>query len=185
MKILLFGVSNVGKTTIGRLLAEKIGFGFFDLDDEVTNRLGMTLEEFVNMADLRWRDQKRGNIIEEILQLDEDLVFSITPISYPGSFRKRICADDVLSVELYDTPENIFSRLVFSDENDNIYTDDQYKNAHKDYYLMAIQDDIEWYGRIYKDMGIHDRVFIDNDLPEDVVNRIISRYSLSVKNAGS
>lgn len=31
MKILLFGVSNVGKTTIGKLLAEKIKFSFYDL----------------------------------------------------------------------------------------------------------------------------------------------------------
>lgn len=63
MKILLFGVSNVGKTTIGKLLSGRIGFDYFDLDDEVKSRLGMTLEQFVNTADLRWRDQKRGNII--------------------------------------------------------------------------------------------------------------------------
>ena len=63
MKILLFGVSNVGKTTIGKLLAERIGFGFCDLDDEVKSHLGMTLEKFVNTADIKWRDQKRGSII--------------------------------------------------------------------------------------------------------------------------
>ena len=127
MKILLFGVSNVGKTTIGRLLAEQISFSFYDLDDEVTTRMGMTPEEFVNTADLRWRDQKRGNIIKEILRLDEDLVFAVTPISYPDNFQKRICAEDILSIELYDTPENIFSRLVFSDENDHIYTEAGWK----------------------------------------------------------
>ena len=127
MKILLFGVSNAGKTTIGRLLAEQISFSFYDLDDEVKTRMGMTPEEFINMGDLRWRDQKRGNIIKEILRLDEDLVFAVTPISYPDNFQKRICAEDILSIELYDTPENIFSRLVFSDENDHIYTEAGWK----------------------------------------------------------
>ncbi len=33
--ILIFGVSNVGKTTAGALLAEKLGVPFFDLDAEV------------------------------------------------------------------------------------------------------------------------------------------------------
>lgn len=40
------------------------------------------------------------------------------------------------------TPENIFKRLVFSDENDVIYKDDDYKNAHKDHYLADIQEDL-------------------------------------------
>ena len=113
MKILLFGVSNVGKTTIGKLLAERIGFVFYDLDDEVKSHLGMTLEQFVGTADLKWRDQKRGSIIKKILKLEEDVVFSISPIAYPDNFQKRIIEDDILLIELYDSPENIFSRLVF------------------------------------------------------------------------
>lgn len=34
MKILLFGVTNVGKSTVGALLAEKMNFSFYDLDEE-------------------------------------------------------------------------------------------------------------------------------------------------------
>ena len=49
-------------------------------------------------------------------------------------------ADDIIAIELCDTAENIFSGLVFSDENDVIYTDDLYKNEHKDHYLKEIQD---------------------------------------------
>lgn len=67
MKILLFGVSNVGKTTIGKLLAEKIKFSFYDLDEEIKKYYGMTLEEFVHTENLRWRDQKRGHIIKKFL----------------------------------------------------------------------------------------------------------------------
>ena len=53
MKILLFGVSNVGKTTIGKLLAEKIKFSFYDLDDEIKKYYGITLEEFLHTENLR------------------------------------------------------------------------------------------------------------------------------------
>ena len=94
-------------------------------------------------------------------------------------------ADDILAIELCDTAENIFSRLVFSDENNVIYTDDLYKNEHKDHYLREIQDDLDWYGKIYQSIGIRNRLFIDNDPPSKVVDRIITEYALSVKNAGS
>ncbi len=52
--------------------------------------------------------------------MEEDVVFAISPISYIENFRTSIISDDNLLIELYDTPENIFSRLVFSDENDEI-----------------------------------------------------------------
>ena len=73
MKILLFGVSNVGKTTTGMLLAERLGFTFCDIDEEVKKCMDMTLEEFVHTADLRWRDQKRGRIIKELIKSEENL----------------------------------------------------------------------------------------------------------------
>ena len=38
-KILLFGVSYVGKSTIGKMLADHLGIDFFNLDDEVLKML--------------------------------------------------------------------------------------------------------------------------------------------------
>lgn len=39
MKICLFGISNVGKTTVGKLLAERLDIKFVDLDEEVKKPL--------------------------------------------------------------------------------------------------------------------------------------------------
>ena len=39
MKICLFGVSNVGKTTVGKLLAERLDIKFVDVDEEVKKPL--------------------------------------------------------------------------------------------------------------------------------------------------
>ena len=178
MKICLLGVSNVGKTTVGKLLAERLDIKFVDLDEEVKNRLKISLEEFVNTENLRWRDQKRGSIIKKIIKMEEDVVFAISPISYIENFKTSIISDDNLLIELYDTPENIFSRLIFSDENDEIYTDDNYKNANKDYYMKEIQADLDWYGMVNAKIGIHNRVFVNNKSPEEVVDRIITKYNL-------
>lgn len=96
MKICLFGISNVGKTTVGKLLAERLDIKFVDLDEEVKNRLKIFLEEFVNTENLRWRDQKRGSIIKKVIETEEDLVFAISPISIlktlkQALFRMIIC----------------------------------------------------------------------------------------------
>lgn len=93
MKILLFGISNVGKTTIGTMLAKQLGYSFYDLDEEVKKEFKMTLEEFVHTENLRWRDQKRGRIIKKILAQKENMVFVISPISYTDNFGKQ-CTDE-------------------------------------------------------------------------------------------
>lgn len=58
LTILLFGVSNVGKTTVGKILADKLKYIFWDLDDEVKRFYNTTLEEFVHAGTLALRDQK-------------------------------------------------------------------------------------------------------------------------------
>ena len=178
MKILLFGVSNVGKTTIGKLLAEELRFEFYDLDAEVKMRTGMTIEEFVKSGTLEERDRKRGEIIKDIIERDGNLVFSVTPISFPDSFRKELAnRKDLILIELYDTAYHIFQRLVFSDENDNMYFDDKYKNQHRTHYLREISEDLKYYGRIYSLLGTR-RFNINNDSPERSVQRLIEEFEL-------
>lgn len=51
MKLLIWGISNVGKTTIGKNLAKKINYIFYDIDDEIIKMYGsidLFQEEFPN-----------------------------------------------------------------------------------------------------------------------------------------
>ena len=179
MKILLFGISNVGKTAIGTILAKELEYSFYDLDEEVKKEFQMTLEEFVHTENLRWRDQKRGRIIKKIISKEENMFFVISPISYTDNFGKRITEDDILSIELVDTLANIFDRLVFSDIDDTIYKDDDYKNQRRDYYMSDIKADLEWYGNVYSKIGIKNRFEMNNDSPKTAVKRLIKEYGLS------
>lgn len=45
MKVLLFGISSVGKTTVGRLLAERLSYTFYDLDEEVVKYSSMSIDK--------------------------------------------------------------------------------------------------------------------------------------------
>ena len=82
-------------------------------------------------------------------------------------------------IELLDSAKNIFDRLAFSDENDNIYRDDAYKNKHKDYYLREIQDDLAWYGSIFSD--IQNKFDMDGRDPAHVAEALIQEYHLNGK----
>ena len=176
MNILIFGVTNVGKTTIGKIIAEKLQIDFYDLDEEIKSKYQTTLEVFVNTGTLEERDKKRGSVIRSLLKKKENKVIAISPMSYPEYFEKYIRREDVKAIELKDTAENIFERLVFSDENDCIYTDNEYKNAHKNYYLNEITQDLLWYGKIYK--NVMNKYSIDNQLPDMAAENIIHKFCL-------
>ena len=88
-----------------------------------------------------------------------------------------ISNDSTLSIELQDSVENIFKRLVFSDENDVIYKDDEYKNEHKDYYMEDIIEDQKWYGSIYA--SFCHSFDMNGDSPEESARRIISEFNIT------
>lgn len=176
MTILLFGVSNVGKTVIGEKLAQCLGYVFYDLDEEVKKYYDTTLEEFVKMGSINERDKKRGLVISKIMESPVDKIIAITPIYYSSNFNKHILEIDVLAIELQDLPENIFQRLVFSDENDEIYKDDEYKNLHRKHYISEIKKDQTCYKRSFS--KVENKFHINNDSVEVVIERIIKKYDL-------
>lgn len=177
MTILLFGISNVGKSTVGELIAHKLNFDFYDLDDEIRKKYSITLEEFVSTGSLQERDQKRCRLLRTLVKKSGNKVIAVTPLSYAGALVPIISSSEVFSIKLTDTPENIFARLVFSDENDAIYRDDDYKNAHKDHYLNEIQKDLAWYGSVYQ--NITNKFFINGKTPTEVTEEIIHLYHLA------
>ncbi len=98
MNVLLFGVSNVGKTTTGRLLAKKLAYDFYDIDEEVKNRFNTTIEKFINAFGRYERDKVRGGIIGQLLDRNGDKVISVSPIYYSRWFNKYIFKPDVIAI---------------------------------------------------------------------------------------
>ena len=152
MNILLFGVPNVGKTTTGKLLADRLGYDFHDIDEEIKQRYNITIEEFVGIGTIEERDEKRGRIICELVKRKNNKVVSVTSISYPDYFKEILKRDD------------------------HIYVDDEYKNAHRDYYLSEIYKDRVWYGSVYT--IIEAKYDMMGQSPEDVADGIIKKFHL-------
>ena len=60
LKIMLTGFMGAGKSTVGRILAERLGFAFVDIDDEIVHRTGRAiLEIFANDGETEFRKIER------------------------------------------------------------------------------------------------------------------------------
>lgn len=60
----------VGKTTIGRLLAERLGFDFIDMDEEIEKRMGITISEIFRVkGESRFRELE-SELVKELSQRD-------------------------------------------------------------------------------------------------------------------
>lgn len=180
MNILLFGVSNVGKTTIGKIMAEKLNYVFYDIDDEVKKYYGYrNINEFIKENSyVAERDQKRSYMIELLTKKEENKVIAVPPIYYTRYYSIRLSKipEAVIKIEIQDTPENIFSRLIFTDENDQKYFDDEYKKQHEKEYIKTIKKDITGYKAAFS--KIENKIDISGRNAESAADYIISSMHL-------
>jgi shikimate kinase len=66
MNVLLIGYRGCGKSTVGRLLAEKLDLDFVDTDDEIEKRAGMSIREiFKEQGESGFRDRE-SEVIEDV-----------------------------------------------------------------------------------------------------------------------
>jgi gluconokinase len=103
--ILLMGVSGAGKSTVGRRLAEVLGWRFVDADvfHSIQNvekmRAGIALSDHDRAA---WLDELRG-AIEEWLATDTDVVLACSALK--ARYRSRLQVDpDRIRIVYLQTP---------------------------------------------------------------------------------
>lgn len=66
MKIFLIGMPGSGKSTLGKILAEKLMMDFFDLDKEIEKREGMPVQEIFHEKGEDYFRIKEQEILREI-----------------------------------------------------------------------------------------------------------------------
>ena len=112
MFIIITGVAGSGKTTVGKLLAENLGWQFYEGDDfhPAANVEKMRRGEPLTDADRQpWLDALRA-VIQKILESDENGILACSALKQ--SYRAHLHVnDDVVFVHLAATPELIKRRL--------------------------------------------------------------------------
>ena len=152
MKIFLVGVSCVGKTTIGKRLAERLGYAFFDLDTEIEHYFGTSIERLKSalLTEYAFR-QKAALALKHIVHQPEKphYVVALPPSGLMDHYYRVLKQRDCVTIALHDRPEHILARITFYDR-DSQPMHKQLSAAEKAYYLREIKADIQYFGTSHK-----------------------------------
>ncbi len=176
MIIYLIGISCVGKTTIGKMLAKKMEFTFFDLDEEVEKHYQKSIEriqdECFTMNGFR---KKASMVLDNILANLDDSVIAGTPAglkySYLQVYKKHKTKKDLFSIHIRDSYENVLNRLSFYDKDSKqiIEVLDETKRKR---YLKEIRSDYNYFRDSYKRADL--QIDIENIHLDNIPNLIIN-----------
>lgn len=134
MKLLIWGVSNVGKTTIGRELSKKLNCKFYDIDDEIIKMYGsIDIFQKIFPNDYDRFDKKELIMLDIINREKKDFIMAVSPI-FSVSNVESILRSNVESIEIIDTPEAIYTRLILEGEDALMY-----KGKYKEHYMREIK----------------------------------------------
>lgn len=169
MKILIWGIPCVGKTDIGKMLAKKLNYKYFDMNEIIKKKYG-TIDNFHNTFSNDYdKFKEKEQIALEIINNNDNFVLTITLI-YIEEIVNNIINNDAISVELIDNLESIYERIVFYDENDKPMLDSKkYRDEHKAHYIKELKNDMKTSYLEYRNIpkfNINSRKF------EDVIDEL-------------
>jgi len=154
LPVSLVGVSCVGTTTIGRILADRRGWPFFDLDEEIERHFGLSIERlqarFLTSYDYR---KDCATVLERIAATNPDCVIALPPSGLRDAFLRVVRRMPGVTVAVHDTPENILERITFYDIDSRPI--DTHLTEEQALYLKEIKADISYFKRSYERADLH------------------------------
>lgn len=160
MRIILTGISCVGKSTIGKILAENIRYRFFDFDNEVeiyyNKPLARFKAEITGFHPEREYQKTVAPLLAKILVENADnIVIAMPPSGLFTPYRHVLDKHhDVIKIVIHDDPQHILNRLVFTDDDSNPM-ESQVTDENRKYYFSEIKKDITYYKKSYQSANIH------------------------------
>lgn len=172
MRVLIFGISCVGKTKVAELLAKKLNYKLYNMNDIIKEQYG-TIDKFhESFDDITEYDKYKvkEKIALDVINNNDDFVMVITLICNK-KIVDNIINTNSISVELIDSLESIYDRILFYDENDELMPDSkEYRDAHQEYYRYTLENDMTTSYIEYKNIP---KFNINNRKLEDVIDDLV------------
>lgn len=116
LPIYLVGYMGAGKTTAGRLLAEKLGWHFVDLDNAFLQIHGLTTAQYIRQYGLEAFRHLEKDVIERLSELPYEKVIYATGGGYPCWNDNMECLHELgTSIYIRWKPEHLAKRLMLTD----------------------------------------------------------------------
>jgi shikimate kinase len=116
LPIYLIGYMGAGKTTVGRILSERLGWHFVDLDEAFAEIHGQTPAEFIREHGIEEFRRKEKYVVEDLAELPIEKVIYATGGGYPCWEDNMECLAELgTSIYLKWTPEHLVQRLMLTD----------------------------------------------------------------------
>jgi shikimate kinase len=116
--IYLIGYMAAGKTTVGRLFAERLGWHFVDLDEAFAEIHGLTPAEYIREEGIEAFRRKEKYVVEDLAELPIEKVIYATGGGYPCWEDNMECLKELgTSIYLRWKPEHLAERLMLTDLN--------------------------------------------------------------------
>jgi shikimate kinase len=77
MKVVLLGYMASGKSTVGRVLAKRLNYDFVDLDEEISQRVGMEIATIFSRKGEIFFRKKETEVLGDILQGPSNIVLAL------------------------------------------------------------------------------------------------------------
>lgn len=159
MRIYLVGVTCVGKTTVGGLLAKRLGYEFVDFDEETKREFKVPLLELHNRyrTNKGYREATRPLLARILTEHPNNVVIAMPPGGLFREYKSVLDQDhpDVVTIWMKDCAENIFKRLIFTDDYDNLITEPVINDDNAWWYLKDVREDLLYYSKTHSKAAIH------------------------------
>ncbi|MCP4420575.1 MAG: shikimate kinase [Chloroflexi bacterium] len=161
--IVLTGFMGTGKTTVGRMLAEKLGFAFVDTDVEIEVRNGRSITTiFAELGEAAFRQMER--MLAQELGQKEGLVISTGGRMMLDPENVEALRENGRFFCLVATPENILLRV-------------QHDEKLMERPLLKVPDPLERIIKLLQERRekyqSFPQIVTDNKMPDEVVSTII------------
>lgn len=171
MNVVLIGFRGSGKSTVGRMAAERLGYAFVDTDALIEQRTGMTIREiFADRAEDGFRDLE-SQIVAEVSRADRTVISTGGGVVLREQNVRALQANGRL---IYLTaPPDVLWKRIFAD----VHRHATRLRMDPDTGLQQVRHALEFREPIYS--AIADAV-VDTDgrSVESIVDRVITRAGL-------